>query len=53
MAGLGIQVSFFSRRTPRNLFILAIFIDYVVNILFRCFQGLQNVFIAENFSTVA
>ena len=32
-----IRVSFSSRRTPGNLFILTLFLDYVVNILFKCY----------------
>ena len=48
-----IQLSFSSRRTPKNFLILTKFLDSVVSILFICLQGLQNVFIVENFSTVA
>ena len=48
-----IQLSFSSRCTPRNLFILTLFLGYIVNILIKYYQGLQKVFNVDNFRTVA
>ena len=45
------QVSLSFLRNPRNLFILALFLDDIVIIFFKCW-GLQNVFNVENFHTV-